>query len=211
MKNCLIVCSSNRLMEHETFCILMMLVANGIAYTEHYGTTDIALTRNMALTKALRIAEASKKDVIVMIDDDIYFSPKQLQELVSFVREHNKPAAGGYVLADGKIGAQLIEETGQWLTGLGFLGIPVSHLQEVAKRCRKFRPTIQSTDVFIEFCRSGPKDDGEGGLVWEYEDFSLTEMLGGVTLLPLAVGHVKKRVLGYTNEELADFINRGGK
>jgi len=46
----------------------------------------------------------------------------------------------------------------------------------------------------------------DGELHWDPEDYRLTRSLGGVELLPVAVGHIKKRALLPDQSKLAAFI-----
>lgn len=194
MKQCLVVCSSNRLIEHQTQTAIQALVLAGACFLEQRDTGDVALARNLALTKAIRVLEQSAYDVILMIDDDMVFNTDQVQFIIERVRETKKAASGCYVLGNGYMAAQQMK-SGLWQTGLGFLAIHRQALFKLANEVPVFAANKEAKFPTIQFTTTGFTTDAMGTQYFEPEDFCLTRRLGGVELLPIPIGHVKKRVL----------------
>lgn len=212
MKNTLVLVTSNRDVKKLTSRALAQLVAHGAGRLDLDDVGDITLARNLGLTRALTVmmGKASRFDVLLCVDDDMLFTVDQAQRLVDFVRAHDKPASGAYVLGTGAIAAQHFQRD-RWLTGCGFLAMHRLHLEKLAIESQRGRPTADSREWLFEFCTSGFRvralPEGEM-LVWEPEDFSLTRRLGGVVLLPMSLGHVKPNVMRPPEgEKLEAFIN----
>lgn len=207
MKNTLVLVCSNRNVEKATTVALAALVSRGAARLDLDHVGDVALARNLGLSRALEVLHrAPRYDVVLMVDDDMVFTADQAQELVAYVRATGVAASAAYVLHDGMLAASHYRGD-RWQTGLGFLAIPFRVLDALAHSSRKFRASRVAKEWTFEFTESSPvESETVGELVWEPEDYCLTRRLGGVVLLPLPVGHIKRKVLTCARSGLADLI-----
>jgi hypothetical protein len=201
VKRTVIVCSSNRHVQTQTEHDIHALRAAGAQLMWALGSPDIAYSRNIALTAALRfIAGANKQikedpefaeyepiDTVLMVDDDMTFTVEQATELVEYTREHQVAASAMYATLAGTMAAtRMYTPPGnpqRWLVGCGLLAIPLALLQDLAKRSERFECLGQE---HLEFTWTAAHD-GQ----WWAEDYTLSRRLGGVHLLPLAIGHLK--------------------
>lgn len=206
MKNTLLVYSSNRLVETETAHAVAALVAAGAGVVEQRDTADVGLARNFALTMALRVLAAGAHDVALMVDDDMIFSVEQARALVEHARATGRPCSAAYVVNDGRLAAHHVGG-GLWWTGLGMLAIPALALEAVANTLPRFWEHEQEWIEFT-YSKSEPDTDKPGRRKWVPEDYRLCANLGGVALLPLCVGHIKKRALFPNAETLPAFIEK---
>ncbi len=205
MQHVLVLTSSNRLMEHQTMVAVQDLVSRGAGWCEQRETGDVSLARNIALTLALGKLEVTAHEAVLMIDDDMVFGHEQAQAVVAHALARDVPTSACYVLGDERLAATHL--TGdRWLTGLGFLCIPRTQLFALASQSTRFRAHRGSTDWMVEFTRSCADLQLDGETHWEPEDYRLTRRLGGVELLPIAVGHIKKRSLLPDQTKLGAFI-----
>ncbi len=227
MNRTVIVCSSNRPIQDQTRYNIDALIKAGAYPIWQKGSADVAYARNTALSMALRsittwnrqrsevAADRDKNphgdaptlfDTVLMVDDDMAFTLEQAQELVSASRESGVPASAMYATMMGTLAAtRLYTPPGnpqRWLVGLGLLAIPFALLQEVAKRSEQFEAHGVE---HVEFTWTAAYDG-----VWCAEDYTLCRRLGGVHLLPIAVGHVKLMPI-YPDEETVHLIATGGR
>jgi hypothetical protein len=199
VKNTILVVSTNRDMQAATRECLSQLRRAGAQYVEQSGCSDVALARCMALSgacNALRLLNEPDNlsltrgpfDTILMVDDDMTFTVDQAQELVNHTRAHAVPASAAYATLGGTLAASPIDEgkfgRQLWKCGLGFLAIPAALLLLLEKKSPKFELI---SGIYSAFTSSCARDDGQ----WWSEDFELCHRLGGVHLLPIAVGHLK--------------------
>jgi hypothetical protein len=205
MKHVLVLTSSNRLMEHQTTVAVQELVNRGAGHIEQRDTGDVSLARNLALSMACQALQNGPHEAVLMIDDDMVFTPEQAEALVTHALSREVAASACYVLSDGRLAATHLSGD-RWLTGLGFLAIPRSLLLAVASRATRFRAHRGSKDWVVEFTRSCADLVMDGEPHWDPEDYRFTRQLGGCELLPIAVGHVKKRVLLPDHTKLSAFI-----
>lgn len=213
MKNLLIVIASNRAQPNDQlFKSLAGFAAHGSAIIHHTGTTDVALARNISLTLAHRVLQQQKHDAVLMLDDDMVFTEQHVIDVLHAMFESKRPTSACYVLASGALAARRRE--GKWSTGLGFLAIPSPVLWELGNASKKFVCPIEgfakSMDI-IEFTESRIVDGADGKREWQGEDFVLCERLGGVNLVPVAVGHLKQQVLKASQEHLKSFLEEQEK
>lgn len=145
--------------------------------------SDIAGGRSWLLTEALESSEASGRDVILCVDDDMEFQVADAHALIDHVRQTGVAASAVYVTENGNF-AGCRYQSGRYLVGLGFCAIPVRLLRYVASQL----PYVQFSDKrrIYAFCESRAHADK-----WTAEDYDFCEKLGGVDLLPIAVGHIK--------------------
>ena len=222
MNRTIVICSYNRPIQAQTQELINRMVKVGAAYVPQTGSADVAMARNFALTGACRayrhlnklIAEAAaagkptreRFDTILMVDDDMLFELEQAQELLEHVRSSGVAASALYATMNGGIAAlpwqHQTEPNGdsRWLTGLGLLAIPAEHVLRLEADSERF-PSLNGEQVAFTSsqCRGGK---------WYSEDFELCRRLGGVHLLPLAIGHLKTIPI-YPDEETVRRIASG--
>lgn len=221
MKNVLVLLSSNRPIQDRTRNCIGRLTALGAAYLTQQGTADVALARNIALTSACEALRAlndgllrslkekhaesgdgyeetyraNRRDVVLMVDDDMEFTPEQVAELVEHARRTGTPASAMYATTMGTLAATRMKwepELGtrgargweqRWMVGLGLLAIPAARLHELELASAPFDCQEKQRRAFTS-CQMFKG-------VWFSEDYMLCYRLGGVDLLPIAVGHLK--------------------
>lgn len=203
MKNTLLVISSNREWEHETKESVQVLRSAGAKLLHESGSSCVTFARNRALSlacEALRGA-CDDCDTVLMLDDDMQVSLEAAQLVVEATRLTGVPAAAAYATIVGTLAATRWHDAPTskveklWLTGLGCLAIPVPRLLELERESASF---AMRGKVYSEFTWTGA-EAGE----WVAEDFRLCMQLGGVQLLPLAVGHIKKWPIWPDDDTLA--------
>jgi hypothetical protein len=110
-----------------------------------------------------------------------------------------------YPTAIGELAAnsRLCPFPGKWITGLGFLAIPRAALLALADDSPAFE--WRAGQMAWAFCESKVHYLGDGEqqrTMWIGEDYCLCLRLGGVDLLPIAVGHLKTVPLTADEETL---------
>jgi len=171
--------------EKETKACVLALCKLGAHRVIESGSSDVAFARSRALSfacEALR-GELAECDVVLMVDDDMEFSPEMAQEVVDKCRELRRPTSAAYATITSKLAATRWEN-GLWCCGLGLFAIPVPMLLELEARSESFE---LGGRAYSQFTWSGA-DRGQ----WVNEDYRLCIELGGAVLLPLAAGHIKK-------------------
>lgn len=158
----------------------------GAARLELAGTSDIALARNLLLTRAREAPE--HRDVFMLIDDDMSFSAAQAELLVQECLERDAPVSAVYATNASCLAATRRAD-GTWLTGLGFMALTRGCLQKYADELVSVVGI--NNERFLPFCQTGPHYEDEGG-VWLSEDYWFCRALGGVQLLPFSVAHLKR-------------------
>lgn len=203
MKKTVVVMSSNREMEEGTRETLKALSAAGAARVLERGSSDVAFARCRALSfacDALR-AELHDRDVVLMLDDDMDVPLETAQAVVDAARSSGVACAAAYATVTAKLAASRWPgHPGLWVVGLGCVAIPAALLLDLEKRSDSFEV---SGRVYTAFTWAG----ATGG-EWVAEDYRLSMQLGGVKLLPLGVGHIKKWTLwpdANTLEQIANY------
>lgn len=192
--------SSNREMEPQMRDGLRALTRLGAAFLHEQGSSDVAFARCRALSWAceqLR-GQLADRDVVLMLDDDMEVPTEAAQEVVDAARERGKACAAAYATRTSKLAATRWKD-GLWMVGLGCVAIPVPLLLELEQRCDTFE---MSGKVYSAFTWSAPERGH-----WIAEDYRLSLQLGGVHLLPLAVGHIKKGSLWPDDETIEKIRN----
>lgn len=191
MNRTLVVCSSNRPVDYRARDSIMRLVHSGAALIDQHGSSDVAFARNVALSRALHVLTSSSQplDTVLMVDDDMVFSEQAASEVVVASRLSGTPTSGCYALADGRVPFEELTGSGRYMTGLGFLAIPVKNLTRLVSRSLVF--TADDGAKIIEFTKSASAPRKDGSFRWLPEDYYLTQRLGGVDLAPVVVGHLK--------------------
>lgn len=201
MQKTLILCSHSRPIQERTLQSVSDCVARGAAFLTQAGITDVTLARNLALSGALRAS--ADQDVILMVDDDMVFTADDAEQLVTHARETNVAASAMYGTTMGTLAATRLKTASgaqRWATGLGLLAIPVALLTELAARSAQFDFEGSKSWGFTWSLASG-------GNYWS-EDFTLCRRLGGVHLLPIAVGHLKTIPI-YPDDETVACVRDG--
>ena len=204
MKNTLIVMSSKTgEPERQTRETLARLTKLGAKLMREVGSTDVAFARCRALSGACDfLRQRSDVDLVMMMDDDMEVGDDVAQALADQARVLLAPCSAVYATLSAKAAAaQWKGHPGLWLVGLGCLAIPAAQLLELERRSQSFGHMGQ---VYSAFTWCGPSE-GE----WVGEDFQLSMRLGGVHLMPLAVGHIKKAALWPDDDTLAKIANGG--
>lgn len=206
MKSVLLVYSSNRNLPPEFEASLLASIGAGVGVAKWEGASDVVFARNISLSKASEalLNNLKRFDTLLMVDDDIVWSVEQAQALVDHTRKTGRPASGCYVMKDGRVAAHF--DGNGWQVGLGFLAIPSRLVLDMYASSRRFRDA--NGNPAREFTKSGVEGDNPEEGEWKGEDYWLTRRLGGVDLLPIAVGHIKPIVLYPSPNKLVEFIQR---
>lgn len=196
-----VICSSHHGICSATQGAIGSLVRRGYNALIDEGCADVALARNMALSRAMekiRELEDVNEYVFLMVDDDMVFDATQADILCAQARMIQMPVSGIYATAGATVAATLLDPvTRRYLTGLGFLAIPVPRLLELESKSQSFRHG--EGGPYTEYCWTGCADrcgashqlppalhDG-----WISEDYCLTLRLGGARLSRMSIGHMK--------------------
>lgn len=191
MDRTLIVCSSTSgKLDHRHLAARMHCEKLGARVLLGTEISDVTLARNRTLSAAL--THDAERDVLLLLDDDIVFTPTTSQALVDYARETGRPVSAVYGNAKGKLclcGMNWDPKAKRKMVGLGCCAIPLLRLTEYANTL----PDVEGPDETIlkPLCQSSYVVDWEGKLKWCSEDFWLSRELGGFDLLPLAVKHLK--------------------
>jgi hypothetical protein len=197
MKTTIIVMSSNREIEAATKTSLQNLTDLGALVLLETGSSDVAFARCRALSWTCdTLREHPERDIVLMLDDDMDVPVETAQALVAEARRTGRACSAVYATLRSKVAAvRWSERPGLWLVGLGCIAIPRALLLDLEERSESFEINGRFYSAFT-WC--GPEDGS-----WIAEDFRLSKNLGGVTLCPLAVGHIKKGALWPDDETLA--------
>ena len=164
-------------------CIDQLLGA-GATVASVANCSDVALARNLLLTRVLRLVPP-ERTTILMVDDDMSFERKTAEAIVEAAEDG--PTSACYLTSAGAL-AHHRRGPRNWLTGLGFLAVKRTDLQALADKLEPV--TGLNGEKLLPFCQCGPRD-GQ----WWSEDYWLTDALGGVRLARVAVGHIKQHVM----------------
>ncbi len=118
-----------------------------------------------------------------MLDDDMDTTAVDVEQLVAMSRKLSRPCSMTYTTGDGSLCHAKIEGSNLWLSGLGVLAIPRAMILELRKESAVF---INGTRRAVAFTEARMR-----GRVWSSEDYTLTNRLGGVVLVPIRAGHLK--------------------
>lgn len=187
MKKTLIVMSSNREVEARTRASVDELCAAGAQLLLERGSACVSFARCRALSlacEALR-GQCADRDTVLMVDDDMEIERETAQKVVDVARLTGVPTSAAYATIVSRLaGTAWKAKPGKWLVGLGCLAIPVPALLELEGKCDSFE---MHNKAYSAFTWAGA-ERGE----WVPEDYRLCMNLGGVHLMPLGVGHIKK-------------------
>jgi hypothetical protein len=163
------------------------------------GLSNLAKARSAAFDQALRAVElAPSIDTVLCVDDDMIFEPEQAKAVVELSRREAALVSGialstAEILCARPLPKRIIGSQQKWVSGFGFLAVPVAELVRVAPRL----PVCGGLRVW---CQTGehPEYPGE----WIGEDFWFCSHFGGVIMAPIAVGHQKPLELRATREQV---------
>jgi hypothetical protein len=197
VKNTLIVLSSNRSVERKTESCIRELQKRGAAYMPHLDApADVACARNIAFSIACEQMRVHQHfNVVLCVDDDMEFSAEVAQELVDAARLEQVAAAAVYGTVAQMVAAEpWPEKPGRFQAGLGLLAIPRDALLKLEQESETFELQGAAISEFVWCC-------AEAGL-WVSEDYRLCRRLGGVNLLPVKAGHIKKSTIWPSDETI---------
>lgn len=185
MNKTIVLVSSNREISIKTQDTLAALGQLGARRLLQRGSPDVAFARCQALTWACNaLRDEPERDMVLMLDDDIWAESDVAQALVDAARERGRACSAVYTTVTGKLAAsRWPHDPGLWLTGLGCLAIPAKLLLELEQAAPSFE---MQGHVYSGFTWCVP-EKGQ----WIAEDYRLCMNLGGVHLLPLKVAHMK--------------------
>lgn len=203
MKNALFACATHRGMSRETTscisdCKVPLLTQSGI--------TGVGMARNVTLASVLEAALESDVDTVVMVDDDMVFTPETVQTLVDLSRQWLTPASAIYMTGDEKIAAMPYGDpsddwlAARWLVGLGLVAIPTARLADL-----RARSTVSVMGV-PSYTWEGPCDRHS----WLGVDYRLFERMGGAIMAPVLAGHVKPTIIIPHTDLLDKLTTTGG-
>ena len=162
------------------------------------GCSDLVLARNAVLTRLCLLQAVTKWDCAILVDDDMVFTPEDVQRLAEHAMQRCHPVSACYVLADGALAAAPYQ--GRWVTGLGLMAVPMSRLMEIYEQSPRFHAGRTGADLAL-FTQAGVID-GQ----WRPEDYQFCMRFGGVDLLPVRAGHVKIKTLYPSVDGLEEFL-----
>lgn len=206
MKKTVIVVSTLRDLTRTTRECVRALQAAGAVYIEQQGVPDVAFARSIALSEtcsALR-GPLPERDVVLMMDDDMIVDQEAAQEVVSHARRTGVAVSAAYATVKSTLaGTRWLDgpTPGRWLAGLGCLAIPRKLLLELEQQSESVE---LDGKVYSAFTWCGPENGA-----WVAEDYRLSKRLGGVYMLPVAVGHLKPWPL-YPDDDTIERIREGG-
>jgi hypothetical protein len=196
MDRTIAICTSHRGASDETLASLKALQTLGATVRIWSGLADVALARNVYLTRALREVSGTATDVMLLVDDDMQVPADVAQQLVSRARATGRGISACYATNSGHLAATRCN--GGWLTGLGALAVTVDRVAALAQKSALCR-TVNGETAYA-FTWTGPEHQDDAEPIWFSEDYRFCERLNGVLLEPVAVGHLKRIAL-YPDEE----------
>ncbi len=211
MKNVIVVMSSNRQPEGGAVRSLERLQKLGAGVVLESGSADVSQARNIALSKVCEALRAQpERDAVLMMDDDMEIPTEVAHVLVVQALKRQRAVSAVYATLDARnAGGPWPESRGggffadgvrKWQMGLGCLVIPAKQLLELEATSESYE--IRGLGVLTEFTWS-EAEKGE----WVAEDFRLCRRLGGVELVPVGVGHIKKVPL-WPDDETINEVNK---
>lgn len=203
MKNTIVLLSTNRAIERRTEACIETAQGAGAAYLPHTGApADVACARNIGFSFACETLRShTDRDVVLCVDDDMEFSLETAQELVDTARREGVGAGAVYATVARTVAAGPMKGVpGRFECGLGLLALPAHALLKLERESESFEMAARVYSEFTWCC-------AEDGL-WIGEDYRLCRRLGGVLLLPLPAGHIKKQTL-WPDAATLEAVRRG--
>lgn len=188
---CVVIPTREGLPQQASNCLqdLLVLGARRIVLA---GCADIALARNLLITRALD-TRVDGEHTLLLLDDDILYDRATIQLLVERSRAAKATVSAVYATNDGHVAAR--PYGGRWLTGLGCLAVPMSVMIRAASNLLRLK-SARGQDLY-PFCQSRYLANGDRflGPCWLSEDQWFCRSLGGVEIAPLKVQHFKRMAL----------------
>ena len=186
--------SSNRGWTEETEASLEAMQSAGAIVLSESGASCVTFARCRALSMACdTLRSFPERDVVLMVDDDMQIPLATAQALVDEARSSGVACSAIYATKSRTIAAERRPD-GLWMTGCGALAIPSKNLLDLEADSPSFE---MRGKAYTGFTTAGALNGR-----WMGEDFTLCTRLGGVRLLPLAVGHVKPLAIWPDDETL---------
>lgn len=180
-------CTTHRGLSMQTLASIQGCPFAGVSLTQ--GITDVALARCLQVKAALQSAEHYNAAFVLMVDDDMVFSAENVAQVLEECERLAHPVSARYMTGDLQKPALACSAlgNGRFMTGLGFLAIPVEHLKKRVGLAKVAKWGEQEIPVITACGAAGTVE----GMVWVSEDYELTVGLGGVYLSAVEVGHIK--------------------
>src|SRR5690606_2490769 len=130
MDRTLIVCASHHGVELDTAQCIAALEQRGARVLTSTGIADVALARNDVLTRALALVQRARAhdeqaapDVLLLVDDDMVWTPEAAAELARLARQTEHPWSGAYATKDGHLAATPLDWDAHRTDGLRMVGL----------------------------------------------------------------------------------------
>lgn len=175
------------------------------------GIADIALARNLGMTRALEFADTEGFDSFLFVDDDMVFTQGDAHYVLEAAIALNHPVSALYSLISREAAASLIRNVplqippespyagevwvhNRWLVGFGFCSVSRKSLEALALSSHRAILSKEENLHVTEFTWTGSEIEN-GERYWYSEDTRLCNRMGGFILAPLGVGHIKSLTL----------------
>lgn len=148
------------------------------------GIADLALARNLQLT----YASNTYYDYVMMIDDDIVFERRHIDNLLKNIRDIPIASPYNILSEDGPVTCLTTRLDGaRYNVGFGFMLIPITELKILSNNLQRFR---YKEEQYFQFARCGILK-GE----WQTDDYFFCDLWGGIEIYHQDIGHIKKMVI----------------
>jgi len=188
LKHCAVLTPTREGVTSATRNCISELEQLGAERLDMAGCSDVALARNLLLSRALRHMP-DHITTFLLVDDDMIFDRATAQLVVERAEQEGKPVSAVYPTNTLQLAA-MRWENGLWLTGLGFMALPRVLLRNFVSQ-HKALPAMNGIEVW-PFCQSAPSPDGS---MWWSEDYWFSYNMGGVILARLTAKHWKRMPL----------------
>lgn len=203
MKRTLVLLLTYRGATEETKVSIENLQRAGARSWGLKGTADVALGRSWLFSDALRVSEGTDIDTFLCVDDDMVFSVDDAEALVAASRESGDLVSGIY--GTSKASAALTKwNSGRWLTGMGFLAVPVARMREKQAAL----PVLADNNPPVTAWAQSGLHPAYGGR-WTCEDYWFCLHWDGVLVAPVGVGHLKTIAIWPDDESIAGIVAGG--
>jgi hypothetical protein len=211
LSHVIIVMATNREPERQCKISIAAMRELGAGFLLCEGHSDVTQARNQTLSAACEaIRLHPERTCVLMMDDDMIVPLETAELLIRTALDTGHACSAVYATAAARLaGGRWMPKGGgdwpsglkrRWVAGLGCLAIPAKLLLELEASSESYQVLdgqgVQK--VLTQFTWSAA-ENGE----WVAEDYRLCRELGGVTLLPVGVGHVKKGEIWPDDETLA--------
>lgn len=188
IKKTVVSCTTRRGLSIQTLGSVQGCPFKGVSLTQ--GITDVALARCVQYKAAVAAVRDYRAEMVLFVDDDMFWTPEAAEKVLEECERLQCAVSGRYVsggLDNATLAASKIANQERYLTGLGFLSVPVKLLEALLDKTPRVKWNGQAIPA-VTAC--GPMGDQ-----WISEDYMLTAALGGAVLSSVEIGHVKPCVL----------------